>query len=48
MKKKIQESINSGTDLIGRDDTYNKINIDNTYPKYLIENMNLYEKWIVK
>ena len=47
-EKKIQESINTGTDLIGRDDTYNKIDIDDTYPKYLIENISLYEKWIAK
>ena len=45
---KIQESINQGNDLIGRDDKYIKINIDNTYPEYLLKKIHLYEDWIVK
>ena len=38
----------SGLDIIGRNDKFVKIEIDNSFPKYLIENINLYKnKWFV-
>ena len=43
---KIQENINKGKDLIGRNDTYQKIEIDNSYPDYFLKNINNYKDWI--
>ena len=43
---KIQENINKGKDLIGRDDAYQKIEIDKSYPDYFLKNINNYKDWI--
>ena len=44
----IRKNIISGLDIIGRNDKFVKIEIDNSFPKYLIENINLYKnKWFV-
>ena len=35
-------------DLIGREDKYTKVPLDNTYPTYLIKNIDKYKnEWIV-
>lgn len=44
--KEIEKKINLGEDIIGRNDNYKKINIDNTFPKYILDNINQYKKWI--
>ena len=35
-------------DIIGRNDKFVKVELDNSFPKYLLENINFYKnKWIV-
>ena len=45
--EKIIENIKNGKDIIGRSDIYEKIEIDNTFPSYIVENKNLFKDWIV-
>ena len=42
LKKKIDKRI----DIIGRNDKFKKINIDKTFPKYILENINEFKDWI--
>jgi len=35
-------------DPFDRNFKLNKINIDDTYPKYIIDNQDYYEEWILK
>ena len=44
----IKNRIDSREDLIGRDDRFKKIKITDDYPKYILENINRLEEWIVK
>ena len=39
--------INEKKDIIGRDDNYQKIEIDNTYPEYLLKNLEMYKNWVI-
>ena len=43
----ITKKINLGIDIIGRDETYKKIKVDNSFPKYILDNLNFYKKWII-
>ena len=45
--KEIEKRINLGKDIIGREGNYKKIEIDNTFPKYILNNMEQYKNWIV-
>ena len=46
-KESIKDNIENRKDIIGRDDEFIKINIDNTFPKYLIKNIDKYKSdWI--
>ena len=42
----IKKRINSGEDIIGRNDHFNKIKIDNSFPEFLIKNIGKYKDWI--
>ena len=42
----IDYRVKKGLDIIGRDDSFTKVDVDNTYPKYLLQNINNYFKWI--
>jgi beta-1,4-mannosyl-glycoprotein beta-1,4-N-acetylglucosaminyltransferase len=42
----IRDKIEKKIDLFERGHSYESIKIDNTYPKYLIENIDKYKKWI--
>ena len=46
--KIIKEKIKKNIDLFNRNHTYKIVEIDNTFPKYLLENLNKYEKFIIK
>jgi len=46
-EKKISERINSRTDIFDRNFKYAKIDMDNTFPKYILENINKYKDWII-
>ena len=42
----IKNRIDLGQDIIGRNDTFQKIEIDNTFPDYINENKRMYKDWI--
>tara|TARA_B100000963_G_scaffold312107_1_gene289376 strand:- start:1006 stop:1815 length:810 start_codon:yes stop_codon:yes gene_type:complete len=42
----INKMVQSGRDLIGRDHNYKKIEIDDSFPNYLINNLENYKEWI--
>ena len=42
----ITNRVHKGDDIIGRDDRFNKTDIDTTFPEYLIENKKKYLEWI--
>ena len=43
----IKEKIKKGSDLIGREHKYLKVNIDATFPDYFLKNLNKYKDWIL-
>ena len=43
----IENKITLGKDIIGREDNYEKIEIDNSFPKYILNNIKQYKNWIV-
>ena len=46
--KEIIKRVNAGQDIIGRDDSFKKVNINETYPKYILNNINKFNDWIMK
>ena len=42
----INKMVQERKDLIGRDHTYKKIDIDESYPNYLINNLDYYREWV--
>jgi beta-1,4-mannosyl-glycoprotein beta-1,4-N-acetylglucosaminyltransferase len=45
--EEIEKKIQSGQDLIGRKDSYEKIEIDSKFPSFIKKNRELYKDWIV-
>ena len=45
--EEITKRINSGFDIIGREENYKAINLDDRFPDYLIKNKKKLKKWIV-
>ena len=45
--QEIKKRINSGLDIIGREENYKAINLDDRFPDYLIKNKKKLKKWIV-
>ena len=43
----IKRRIELGEDIIGRKDQFKKILLDDTYPEYLIKNLENFKNWIV-
>ena len=43
----IQNSIDSGGDLFNRNQKYNKIELNKSFPKYIFTNFNKYKNWIL-
>ena len=43
----IENKIINQTDLFGRGHKYIKVNLDDTFPEYIINNKNLYHDWIL-
>ena len=43
----IKKRIESGEDIIGIKETYKAQKLDDSFPKYLLENKNLYKDWII-
>ena len=47
-EESIKRSIENRKDIIGRKDEFIKINVDETFPKYLLKNIDKYkEEWII-
>ena len=46
-KEKILKKIKNNEDLFDRNISYKKIDLDNSFPDYLVQNKNLYKKWII-
>ena len=46
-KEKILEKIKSRKDLFDRNIVYKKINLDNSFPDYLVQKKFFYKKWII-
>jgi beta-1,4-mannosyl-glycoprotein beta-1,4-N-acetylglucosaminyltransferase len=44
---KIKQKIFKGEDLFDRDIKYEKVNIDDTFPNYIIKNKDKFKKWII-
>ena len=42
----VEEKLLNKKDIIGRDDTFFKENIDETFPEFLTRNLNKYKKWV--
>ena len=42
----IKKRVVKGEDIIGRDDNFNKVPLDSSFPAYLIENIKKYKDWI--
>jgi len=45
--KEIEKRISKGLDIIGREEKYIKVDVDQSYPKYIQDNKNLFSQWIV-
>ena len=43
----IKKRIKAGQDIIGRNETYRLQKLDTTFPKYILNNIDLYKDWIV-
>ena len=43
----IEKNITLGKDIIGREDNFKKIEIDNSFPDFLIKNQHIYKNWIL-
>ena len=45
---KIKERIRNRIDIFDRDFKYKKVDLDNTFPKYILENLSKYKNWIIE
>ena len=46
-KNLIEKKINSGIDIFDRNIEYKKIDIDETFPEYILSNIEQFKKWII-
>ena len=46
-ESKIEERIKSKVDIFDRNFKYQKVKIDESFPKYIVENINKYKNWII-
>jgi len=47
-KQKIEERIKNKIDIFNRDFKYQRINLDEVFPKHILDNVNKYKNWIVE
>ena len=47
MKKKIAQRIANQEDLFNRKIKYEKIEVDETFPKYIFNNKEMFKEWII-
>jgi len=46
-EEKIAQRIKNRTDIFDRDYKYEKVELDDTFPKYILENLKKYQNWII-
>jgi len=46
-EEKIAQRIKNRTDIFDRDYKYEKVELDNTFPKHILENLKKYQNWII-
>ena len=46
-QEKIDEKIKMGKDIFDRNISYRKVEVDSSFPKYIIENKEKFKKWII-
>ena len=46
-EKKIEKRINDKIDIFDRNFKYKKIDLDDTFPKYVLNNLDKYKNWII-
>ena len=44
--KEIEKRVSQGLDIIGREEKYIKVELDESYPKYIRDNEDFFEQWI--
>ena len=47
VQRYVKKKISSGEDLFQRKIKYKKINIDNTFPEYIVKNKEMFKDWIL-
>ena len=47
-EKKIEARIQNRVDIFDRNFKYKRINLDDTFPKYILENLSKYNNWIIQ
>jgi len=45
--EEIKKRIKEGEDIIGRNDNFTKVNFDDSFPKFLLNNKSFYNDWLV-
>ena len=45
--EEIKKRIEQQEDIIGRNDKFKKIDVNNDYPKYILENIHKLKEWII-
>ena len=45
--KKIEKRISDGQDLFDRNIKYEKVTLDNSFPKYILDNKDKFKNWII-
>ena len=46
-EKKIEERIKNRVDIFDRNFKYKRVDLDSTFPKYILENLSKYKNWII-
>ena len=44
--EEIEKRVKEGKDIIGREETYKTKKLDKLFPKYILNNLELYKEWI--
>ena len=44
----VKEKIKKGIDLFGRNHTYKKVKLDESFPKFLLDNLEEFQEFIIK
>ena len=45
--EEVKKRIESGEDIIGRKDNFIKVDLDHSFPRFLVDNKSLYKEWLI-